>query len=98
MNQQPPSVQTVFYLILVIMTAILLIGTLGFKHIAKLSWIDSIHNATMYASGMGPLFEMNTFEGKLFSSVYTMMAGLFFIAVMAVFIAHILDLSGFFEN
>ncbi len=57
----------------------LLIGIFGYHYIADISWIDSIHNASMILSGMGPVAEIKNVAGKLFSSAYALFSGVVFI-------------------
>ncbi len=58
------------------------IGILGYNYFAGLRWIDSLHNAAMILSGMGPVFEHPneiSNEGKIFSSIYALFSGVVFI-------------------
>jgi len=57
----------------------LMIGIFGYHYIADIGWVDSIHNASMILSGMGPVAEINNTAGKLFSSVYAIFSGVAFI-------------------
>ena len=57
----------------------LFIGIMGYHYIGQISWIDSIHNASMILSGMGPVAEIKNVSGKLFSSVYALFSGVAFI-------------------
>jgi len=84
---------TILSWLLLVMIVVLLLGTIGFRQIFGLSWIDSFHNTTMYASGLGPLFEARTKEAKLFSSIYALIGGLTFVAVAAGLIQRILDIE-----
>jgi len=62
-----------------IMFICLLIGVLGYHYTAGIGWLDSLHNASMILSGMGPVVEINTTIGKLFSSFYALFSGIIFI-------------------
>ena len=57
----------------------LVIGILGYRYLAEASWIDSMHNASMILSGMGPVIEIHTVSGKWFSSLYALFSGIVFI-------------------
>ena len=46
----------------------LLIGILGYHNFEKLSWIDSLLNASMILGGMGPVATLQTDAGKLFAT------------------------------
>lgn len=63
------------------------IGTIGYRFISNLDWIDSFHMACMILTGMGPVVEMKTEEAKLFSSFYALYSGVAFLSITAVFFA-----------
>ena len=65
----------------------LVIGVLGYRFFAGLSWIDALMNAAMILGGMGPVNELSTTSGKLFASFYALYAGVAFLAIAAVLIA-----------
>jgi nucleoside recognition membrane protein YjiH len=58
----------------------LLIGLFGYHFLANAPWIDALHNAAMILSGMGPVIQIDSTAGKLFSSVYALFSGVVFIA------------------
>lgn len=57
----------------------LIIGVLGYHYLADVNWIDSFHNASMILSGMGPVAEIRSVRGKIFSSIYALLSGILFI-------------------
>ncbi|HZK64188.1 MAG TPA: hypothetical protein VFC34_08590 [Puia sp.] len=57
----------------------LLIGVLGYHYTADIPWLDSLHNASMILSGMGPVVEIKSIAGKWFSSFYALFSGIIFI-------------------
>ena len=65
----------------------LMIGVLGYKFLAPMSWIDALHNASMILSGMGPVVTIQTTIGKLFSSFYALFSGVVFITNIGILIA-----------
>ncbi len=65
----------------------LLIGIIGYKYLGPMSWIDAMHNASMILSGMGPVAEIKTDAGKVFSSFYALFSGVAFITNIGVLIA-----------
>lgn len=67
-----------------------LMGTLGYHHVADLDWIDSFHMACMILTGMGPVVEMASDKAKLFSSFYALYSGVAFLSITAVFFAPII--------
>jgi len=67
-----------------------LIGTTGYHHFGKISWLDSFHMACMILTGMGPVVEMTTSSAKIFSSLYALYSGVAFLSITAVFFAPII--------
>jgi hypothetical protein len=67
----------------------LFIGITGYHYTAKLGWLDSLHNASMILSGMGPVAIIETTGGKWFSSFYALFSGVAFITNIGVIIAPI---------
>ncbi len=65
----------------------LLIGILGYHYTADIAWLDSIHNASMILSGMGPVVEITTTAGKWFSSFYALFSGVVFITNIGIILA-----------
>jgi hypothetical protein len=65
----------------------LLIGIFGYHYIGEISWIDSIHNASMILSGMGPVAEIKSDGGKIFSSIYALFSGVAFITNISIVLA-----------
>ena len=63
------------------------IGILGYHFIGELNWIDSIYNASMILTGMGPVNEMTTDAAKLFASAYALFSGVIFLSTVAIFFA-----------
>ena len=63
------------------------IGVLGYHYLAGLPWLDSLLNASMILSGMGPVDPLRNAIGKLFASFYALFSGLAFIAVASVLVA-----------
>ena len=94
-RKQPLAPPSVFYqrvlknilLALLIMAVCLAIGMLGYHQFAKASWIDSFHNASMILSGMGPVINITTDSGKIFSSLYALFSGIIFITNVGIILA-----------
>ena len=79
---------TLFCLLLIALSV--LIGTIGYKFYAQLSWINSFYMSCMILTGMGPVEEMTTPSAKLFSSFYALYSGVAFLSITAVFFAPII--------
>lgn len=81
--------KSIFYTSIMI-SASLGIGVVGYHYFANLPWIDSLLNASMILTGMGPVDPMHTDEGKLFASLYSLFSGIAFLTTIAVFLSPIL--------
>lgn len=80
-----------FFLISIGMISIsLLIGILGYHYFADLGWIDSILNASMILTGMGPVDRLVTNGAKIFASFYALFSGVAFLTTIAVFLSPLL--------
>lgn len=66
------------------------LGILGYHGIAHLGWVDSILNASMILTGMGPVDPMKDTAAKLFASAYALFSGVVFLSAMAIVTAPIL--------
>jgi hypothetical protein len=60
------------------------IGIAGYHWIAGLSPVDSVLNASMILTGMGPVNELHGSAAKLFASAYALFSGIVFISAIGV--------------
>jgi hypothetical protein len=51
--------------------------------------VDGFYNASMILTGMGPINEMKTVDGKLFASFYALYSGVAFLSAVTVTLAPI---------
>jgi hypothetical protein len=65
----------------------LAIGVVGYHYFGELGWIDSLLNASMILTGMGPVSPMTTNASKIFASFYALYSGIAFLTIAAIFIA-----------
>jgi predicted DNA repair protein MutK len=72
-----------------IVAVALLAGILGYHSIAHLRWIDSLLNASMILTGMGPVDPMTSTAAKLFASGYALFSGVVFLSAVGIVIAPI---------
>ncbi|MCR4396695.1 MAG: hypothetical protein NUW07_08195 [Candidatus Saccharicenans sp.] len=63
------------------------LGVLGYHFIARLSWVDSLYEASMILGGMGPFSPLRSNAAKIFASGYALFSGLVFIALMGIVLA-----------
>lgn len=76
-----------FFYMIFFLSICLGIGILGYHYTADISWLDSLHNASMILSGMGPVVEIRTTSGKWFSSFYALFSGVAFITNISILMA-----------
>ena len=94
-KRQPLAPRSVYYqriyrnlvLSILFLTICLGLGILGYHFFCNLPWIDALHNASMILSGMGPVAEIQTDDGKIFSSLYAIFSGVAFITNIGVLLA-----------
>jgi len=94
-RKQPLATRATFYqrilkhivIALSIMSVCLIIGIAGYHYWGGASWIDSLHNASMILSGMGPVVEIKSVDGKIFSSAYALFSGIVFITNVGIILA-----------
>ncbi len=67
------------------------LGIVGYHYCAGLTWLDSLLNASMILTGMGPVNELHTVAGKLFASFYALFSGVVFITSVAVLLAPVVN-------
>jgi hypothetical protein len=70
-----------------ILLVCLAIGVMGYHYTDGIAWIDSLHNASMILSGMGPVVEIKSTGGKIFSSIYALFSGVAFITNIGIILA-----------
>lgn len=70
----------------------LAIGIIIYRLAAGFSWVDSLLNASMILSGAGPVDDLVTPCSKILASLYTLYSGVFFLIVVAFFIAKVASL------
>lgn len=68
----------------------LLIGILGYHWTAHLGWVDSLLNASMILTGMGPVDHLESDTAKLFASAYALFSGVAFLSSVGVLLAPVL--------
>jgi hypothetical protein len=61
-------------------------GVLGYHYVAGFAWVDSLLNASMILSGMGPVGDFKNDAGKVFASFYALFSGLVFITVAGILV------------
>ena len=67
-----------------VLVPVLALGMMGYHFFERLPWLDAFANASMILSGMGPLNQLETSQGKLFAGCYALFSGLIFITVTGI--------------
>ena len=62
----------------------LAIGVVGYHVIAGFGWIDSLLNASMILSAMGPVDHVASDGAKIFASIYALFSGIVFITSISI--------------
>jgi hypothetical protein len=65
------------------------LGILGYHFIAGFNWVDSLLNAAMILTGMGPVGTLNSDAAKLFASAYALFSGVVFITATGILLTPI---------
>ena len=69
------------------LTFSLTIGIIGYHHFFNIPWLDSLVNASMILTGMGPVDRAETDGAKLFSSIYAIYSGVAFLTCVAIILS-----------
>ena len=67
----------------------LTIGIIGYHYFFNIPWLDSLVNASMILTGMGPVDRAETDGAKIFSSFYTIYSGVAFLTCVAIILSPI---------
>jgi hypothetical protein len=86
-------IRTNVFLAITIISISLGIGVVGYKiTIPEFDWYDSLLNASMILSGMGPMISNDiilTNAAKLFASIYALFSGVTFISTIGIVLSPI---------
>ena len=63
------------------------IGVLGYHYWGNIGWIDSLYNAAMILTGMGPVDRLETDGAKIFASIYALFSGVIFLTTVAILLS-----------
>ena len=71
----------------VVLLLFLGIGIAGYRYTCGFSWLDSLLNASMILSGMGPATPITSDAGKWFASIYALFSGVVFVSTIGLILA-----------
>ena len=63
------------------------VGMLGYHYLAGFDWVDSLLNASMILTGMGPVGTLSTDAAKIFASAYALFSGVAFITATGILLS-----------
>ncbi|MCC6281678.1 MAG: hypothetical protein IT262_13815 [Saprospiraceae bacterium] len=63
------------------------LGVAGYHLTCGMGFLDSLLNASMILSGMGPVTPITTDNGKIFASCYALVSGVVFITAIGIIVA-----------
>jgi hypothetical protein len=79
-----------FGITLLVVAFSLAFGSAGYHYFENIGWVDSMLNAAMILTGMGPVDQMQTTGGKLFATFYALYSGIAFLTIMAIMLAPVM--------
>ncbi|MBI3509202.1 MAG: hypothetical protein HY064_00960 [Bacteroidetes bacterium] len=79
-----------FMLAMLLLFISLMIGVLGYHFFNSLGWVDSLLNASMILTGMGPIDPMKNETAKIFASFYAIFSGVAFLTTVGVLLAPVI--------
>jgi hypothetical protein len=65
-------------------------GTLGYHFFGELIWLDSFYMACMVLNGVGPVAELSTSSGKVFSSFFALYSGVVYASMTVILLTPII--------
>ena len=80
--------------IFLIVFLVVLIGTIGYRIFGEIAWIDAFHNGAMIFTSTSLVTPVNTYNGKIFSSFYNLLTGIFVLVIIGVVIRKALSEMG----
>lgn len=63
------------------------VGTLGYRHYARMTWVDAFTNASMMVTSMGPLDPLTGEGARLFGAFFALYSGFALAATTGLIIA-----------
>ena len=74
----------------VVLVLALIIGITGYRFLAGLGWVDSILEASMILTGMGPVATLTSTGAKMFASVYSLLSGTVFLITTGIIVSPVI--------
>jgi hypothetical protein len=74
----------------------LLLGMMGYRYVAGITWIDAFYNASMILTGMGPALDIDLLPPnqqdmtRIFAGLYALYSGVVFLAATGLVLSPLL--------
>ena len=81
-----------FLFSVILFILVIILGTIGYKILFSLSWLDSLHSAALIFGGGSILSRPVTTAQKIFSIIYTIVAAVILISIASSAIKNIFEL------
>ncbi|HEY3564932.1 MAG TPA: hypothetical protein VGL96_07995 [Casimicrobiaceae bacterium] len=65
---------------LALVVATLAIGSVGYRGLEHMSWLDAFHQSALILSGVGSTVDVRSDGGKLFDAIYALFCGVILLA------------------
>jgi intracellular septation protein A len=65
---------------LALVVATLVIGSVGYRVLEHMNWLDAFHQSALILSGVGSTVEVKSDGGKLFDAIYALFCGVILLA------------------
>lgn len=82
----------VLRLSIVLFVIILIIGTIGYRYLFSLNWLDAFYNATLVLTAIGVEDKPETSVQKIFVALYSLIAVIIFISLASRAVSDIADI------
>lgn len=100
-NSTPRSVKhqkakRAIIIIIILFVVVFMVGIIGYKYFLHMNTEEAIFNTSLTVSNLGIGHHEKTIAEKLFTSIYSIFAGIFFLSLTSAIIAYIFIL--YFED
>lgn len=68
----------------VLLSVTLSFGTWGYHFIEHQGWIDALLNSVLIMTGLGIIGELKSFDGKLFTIIFSLLSPVVFYSILAI--------------
>jgi len=93
-NQKLLPIETFYWRIIkhiliagIIVAISIYMGAIGYHILESLSWVDSLYNASLILTGMGPVNVLHRDISKIFASFYAVYGGIIILAITGIILA-----------